>query len=264
MKKIIDFLIIFLLSFLIVNLFVNDEEKKLDWKILFSATDDNYSMPASVVLDVKNNSEEELKFNTCNEIKINNAWEYIVFPEDFCRDVTIASWETSKIDFSDQFEKFNSVWNYVFEININDKKYLSQFEIENPWTFKKLFTTLFYAPVYNLMIYLVDIFEWALWWGIIIITIIIRLVLLWPQHKMMVSQKKLQTIQPKIKKIQEEFKWNQQMLWMKLMELYKKEKVNPMGSCGFLLIQMPILLVIYNIILSLEKNEVLKRLKVIS
>jgi len=30
-------------------------------------------MPASVVLDVKNNSEEELKFNTCNEIKINNA-----------------------------------------------------------------------------------------------------------------------------------------------------------------------------------------------
>ena len=39
---------------------------------------------------------------------------------------------------------------------------------------------------------------------------------------------------------------------MKLMELYKKEKVNPMGSCGFLLIQMPILLVIYNIILSIK------------
>jgi membrane protein insertase Oxa1/YidC/SpoIIIJ len=39
---------------------------------------------------------------------------------------------------------------------------------------------------------------------------------------------------------------------MKLMELYKTEKVNPMGSCGFLLIQMPILLVIYNIILSIK------------
>ena len=36
------------------------------------------------------------------------------------------------------------------------------------------------------------------------------------------------------------------------MELYKKEKVNPMGSCGFLLIQMPILLVIYNIILWIQ------------
>jgi membrane protein insertase Oxa1/YidC/SpoIIIJ len=36
--------------------------------------------------------------------------------------------------------------------------------------------------------------------------VIIRIVLLWPQHKMMVSQKKLQGIQPKIKKIQEENK----------------------------------------------------------
>ncbi|MBT3727342.1 hypothetical protein HOG21_06930 [bacterium] len=38
------------------------------------------------------------------------------------------------------------------------------------------------------------------------ITIIIRLVLLYPQHKMMLSQKKLQAVQPKVKKIQEEFK----------------------------------------------------------
>ena len=65
----------------------------------------------------------------------------------------------------------------------------------------------------------------------------------------MISQKKLQGIQPKIKEIQKQYKGNQQMLWMKMMELYKKEKVNPMWSCGFLLIQMPILLVIYNIIL---------------
>lgn len=41
------------------------------------------------------------------------------------------------------------------------------------------------------------------------------------------------------------------------MKLYKEEGVNPMGSCGFLLIQMPILLVIYNIILNITslKNE---------
>jgi len=84
------------------------------------------------------------------------------------------------------------------------------------------------------------------------ITVLIRIVLLWPQHKMMVSQKKLQAIQPKIKKIQEENKGNQQAIGQKLMELYKTEKVNPMGSCGFLLIQMPILLVIYNIILSIK------------
>jgi YidC/Oxa1 family membrane protein insertase len=72
---------------------------------------------------------------------------------------------------------------------------------------------------------------------------------------MMISQKKLQAIQPKIKKIQEDNKGNQQAIGQKLMELYKTEKVNPMGSCGFLIIQMPILLVIYNIILSIKDSS---------
>ncbi len=67
----------------------------------------------------------------------------------------------------------------------------------------------------------------------------------------MVSQRKMQAIQPKIKKLQETYKGNQQQMGMELMKLYKKEGVNPMGSCGFLLIQMPILLVIYNIIMNI-------------
>jgi YidC/Oxa1 family membrane protein insertase len=111
---------------------------------------------------------------------------------------------------------------------------------------------LFYAPVYNLMIFLLSLFNWVFWWAIITITIIIRLALLWPQQKMMMSQRKLQAIQPKIKEIQEKYKWQQQVLGVKLMELYKTEKVNPMWSCGFLIIQMPILLVIYHIILSIK------------
>jgi YidC/Oxa1 family membrane protein insertase len=110
----------------------------------------------------------------------------------------------------------------------------------------------FYAPIFNLFVFLITILWNSLGWAILAITVIIRIVLLWPQHKMMVAQKKLQWIQPKIKKIQEENKWNQQAIGVKLMELYKTEKVNPMGSCGFLIIQMPILLVIYNIILSIK------------
>ena len=42
------------------------------------------------------------------------------------------------------------------------------------------------------------------------------------------------------------------MIGMKMMELYKKENVNPVWSCGFLLIQMPILLVIYYIIIWIQ------------
>jgi len=68
---------------------------------------------------------------------------------------------------------------------------------------------------------------------------------------MLVSQRKMQAIQPKIKKLQEKHKWNQQAMWVELMKLYKDEWVNPMGSCGFLIIQMPILLVMYNIIINI-------------
>jgi len=252
MKKALDFLIIFLLAFLVVNLFVNDKKKVLDGKLIFSSIDSSYSIPASVGLEVKNNTPKDISFNTCKEIQINNSWEYIKFDKSFCKDINIKSWKIEKIDYTEEYKKFSSVWNYIFEININGKKYLSPFEITNPWTFKKLFTTIFYAPIYNLMAFLIDFFGGSLGWSIIVITIIIRIILLWPQHKMMVSQKKLQAVQPKIKKIQEQYKWQQQVLWMKLMELYKKEKVNPMWSCGFLIIQMPILLVIYNVILSIQ------------
>ena len=56
-----------------------------------------------------------------------------------------------------------------------------------------------------------------------IITLIIRLILLAPQHHMLMSQKKLQLIQPKIKALQKTHKDDQAKLGMEMLELYKKE-----------------------------------------
>ena len=71
----------------------------------------------------------------------------------------------------------------------------------------------------------------------------------------MVSQARMQKIQPKIKEIQDKHKGNHQMLGVELMKLYKDEKVNPMWSCGLLLIQMPILIVIYNVIVWIQNTS---------
>jgi YidC/Oxa1 family membrane protein insertase len=65
---------------------------------------------------------------------------------------------------------------------------------------------------------------------------------------MILSQAKMQKIQPKIKKIQEEFKGDQARIGQEMLGLYKKEKVNPAGSCLPLLIQMPILIGLYWVI----------------
>lgn len=252
MKKFLDFLLIIMLTLLVVNIFSDKKEVKSDNTLSFEFTNKEYTIPASIGVKVTNNTAKTITFNTCSDIKINYSWNDLLFWEQFCKEVALTSNSGTTIDYSSEYSKFNDIWKYNLNVTYDGKQYIDQFTLENKWWFKKLFVGLFYAPIYNLMIFLLNLFWWSFWWAILSITVIIRLVLLYPQHKMMVSQRKLQAIQPKIKEIQKEYKWNQQMLWMKLMELYKKENVNPMWSCWFLLIQMPILLVIYNVILSIK------------
>ena len=254
MKKILDFLIIFLLAFLVINLLSSKDEAKGEPKLKFQVSDSSYSVPASVVLKIEN-WDEKLNINSCRDIEIRFSWEKLSFPEDFCEDIELAPKEKFSLDYSVHYDKFIEIGNYAFEINTWWKKYVESFEIDHKWAISKIFISLFYAPIYNLMVFLISICSYSMWRAIVCITVILRVILLYPQHKMMLSQKKLQSIQPKIKKIQNQYKWNSQTLWLKLMELYKKEKVNPLWSCGFLLIQMPILIVIYNVILYIRDSS---------
>jgi len=61
------------------------------------------------------------------------------------------------------------------------------------------------------------------------------------------SNQKLQTLQPKIKKIQEKYKADQAKLSQATMELYKKEGVNPLGGCLPILVQMPLLIALFQV-----------------
>jgi len=255
MKKFIDFLIIFLLVFLIIGLFKDkpEETKIVNAWVLISTQSSSYSIPASVKLDVKNLTPDEVKFNTCEDITLkSNAWVIEFTETDICKNVVLKSTETYTIDYSTVYSKLETAWDYFFEANIAWKEPIAKFELDNRWTISKIFIAFVYQPIMNLIDWLILITWYSLGWGIIIITIIVRLLILWPQHKMMISQKKLQAIQPKIKEIQIKYKGQQAILGQKLMALYKEEKVNPMWSCGFMLIQMPILFVLYNVILEIR------------
>lgn len=252
MKKFLDLVLIFLITILLISLFSNDD-KNINSNILdISFENKSYTIPASVGVIVNNYTSSWVILNTCKDLNILNWWDKLVFDEAFCKDLEIKSWETKTISYASEYSKFKNVWKYSLNAKIWEKEYFDQVEIEHKWSIKKLFVWIIYAPIYNLVIGLVDLFKWSFWWAIVGVTIILRIILLWPQHRMMVSQKKLQALQPKIKKIQEEHKWNQQMIGMKMMELYKTENVNPVWSCGFLLIQMPILIVIYHIIIGIQ------------
>jgi len=57
MKKLIDFLIIFLLSFLIINLFTKKENTIVqEKKVSFEVSSQSYNIPASIILKIKNNT----------------------------------------------------------------------------------------------------------------------------------------------------------------------------------------------------------------
>lgn len=86
-------------------------------------------------------------------------------------------------------------------------------------------------------------------WAIILFTILTRVVLFPLMRKQYHSMAKMQKIQPKLKRIQERFKDDRQLMQQKMMELYRKEGVNPMGGCLPMLVQLPILILIWRAIL---------------
>jgi len=257
MKKILDIIIIFLIAFLVLSLFQSKDEPKQtnnSEKLSITSLSNSYSIPVNLVLKLRNNTNSWIILNTCKDFKLNKSWTYINLDKNSCKDISLNPLESKDISYWETYKTFSDIWDYRIETNILWEKKEVHFKVEHQWSISKLFTYIFYAPAYNLMVFLLEILSWSLWLAIIAITIILRILLLWPQNKMLISQRKLQAIQPKIKEIQEKYKWQNQVLWMKIMELYKQEKVNPMWSCGFLLMQMPILIVIYNVILNIKEH----------
>ncbi|MFA4889923.1 MAG: membrane protein insertase YidC, partial [Candidatus Omnitrophota bacterium] len=84
-------------------------------------------------------------------------------------------------------------------------------------------------------------------WGIsiILLTILINIVLFPLTKKSYKSMHEMQMLQPKIEKLRQECKNNAQKLQKETMELYKKYKINPMGGCIPLVLQMPIFFALY-------------------
>ena len=110
-----------------------------------------------------------------------------------------------------------------------------------------------YYPLYNLLIFLAWLVPGhSLGWAIIFLTIIIRVILLPPSIKAGRAQVRLQMLQPEMNKIRKEIK-DQGAQSKALMELYKKEGVSPFGSCLPMLVQLPIIFILYRVFYNINK-----------
>jgi YidC/Oxa1 family membrane protein insertase len=91
-------------------------------------------------------------------------------------------------------------------------------------------------------------------WGvaIILLTFTVRIVILPLTFKGVKSMQRLQVLQPEIKKIQARYKDDKQRMNQEIMAFYQREKVNPLGSCMPLLLQIPFFIALFYLLRSDE------------
>lgn len=113
------------------------------------------------------------------------------------------------------------------------------------------FKLILYTPLLNLLIFLYNNVAFQdLGIAIILLTLIIRFILYPLFYKSFLNQTLMQKIQPEITKIQHEHKHNKEKQAQALMALYREHKVNPFSSFLLLLVQLPILIALYQVFLS--------------
>lgn len=84
--------------------------------------------------------------------------------------------------------------------------------------------------------------------AIVILTILIRLALYPLNQKQMLSMQHMQKIQPRLKVLQKKYANDKEKLNQETMRLYKENKVNPAAGCLPLLVQLPILILLFNVL----------------
>jgi YidC/Oxa1 family membrane protein insertase len=93
-------------------------------------------------------------------------------------------------------------------------------------------------------------------WTIIIVTILLKLLFYKLTETSGRSMAKMRTIAPRIKSIQERYKDDREQLAKQMMELYKREKINPVAGCLPIVVQIPVFLAFYWVLLeSVEMRQ---------
>ncbi len=87
-------------------------------------------------------------------------------------------------------------------------------------------------------------------WAIVLLTVGIRIAFYPVNQKQAKAMKAMQRIQPELKKIQEKYKDDREKLNQEMMETYRRHKVNPLAGCLPMVVQLPVFLGLYNVLLA--------------
>ena len=87
-------------------------------------------------------------------------------------------------------------------------------------------------------------------WSIVALVVLLKLAFYWLNAKAYASMAKMKAINPKIMEMRERLKDNPQQMQQEMMRIYREEKVNPMGGCFPIMVQIPVFIALYWVLLS--------------
>ncbi len=259
--------LLFVLIFLVVFQFFggrNDESKNQDDVVINAKS--KMVIGKDVILGIENNSESVITIpNTCpknpltSERYVNGEWIPIGYEIDpgKCegqRAIEIAPDGKYELNFGEWgWNLFNEEGRYRITLNTtigeSDKSYSHEFNVTPPSLLRRFWTEVFFRPIFNTLVFLIKLIPGHnLGWGIILLTLIIKIILLGPNHKALRAQKAMQKIQPQLDALKIKYKDEPQRLAQETMEIWKKYKVSPMSSCLPMLIQFPILIALFYVV----------------
>ncbi|MBR5459040.1 MAG: membrane protein insertase YidC [Burkholderiaceae bacterium] len=104
-------------------------------------------------------------------------------------------------------------------------------------------------PIYSLLAFLHGLVgNWG--WAIVLLTVLVKAVLYPISAAGYKSMGRMRDLAPRMKALQEKYKDDKQALNQAMMELYRREKINPAGGCFPILLQLPVFLALYWVLLA--------------
>ena len=87
-------------------------------------------------------------------------------------------------------------------------------------------------------------------WSIVALVVLLKIAFYWLNAKAYASMAKMKAVNPKITEMRERLKDNPQQMQQEMMRIYREEKVNPMGGCFPIMVQIPVFIALYWVLLS--------------
>ena len=109
--------------------------------------------------------------------------------------------------------------------------------------------TILAKPLYWLLDQLHTVIQnWG--WSIVALVLLLKIAFYWLNAKAYSSMAKMKAVNPKIMEMRERLKDNPQQMQQEMMRIYREEKVNPMGGCFPIMVQIPVFIALYWVLLS--------------